>query len=187
MTDISDAFSKRLRQLREEARLTQTDLGKLLGSGKVQVSRYETGAILPSANTLVRLADTFTCSVDYLLGRSDARRGEGRQVEDFSPEERFIIDAIREKRYSRLMHMLAMMFDAVEEAEDRYWSKLSAIDPDVAEELAYASREKPRPFTLDQSYDATTPEERRLRASRSDSAQAPSDGEDIPFWPMGNI
>lgn len=119
MGDPLEVFGGRLRNLRETASLTQTDLGNLLGSGKVQVSRYETGGVLPNAATLVRIADYFNCSVDYLLGRTDKITGEGREKDKVSPEERFIVEALREKRYSRLMNMLAMRFAADEELAAR--------------------------------------------------------------------
>ena len=113
MTDIPGLFAGRLRELRQAKQMTQSDLGQLLGSGKVQISRYESGAFLPNASTLVRIADLFDCSVDYLLGRTGTMRGEGR-LPDYSPEETSIIEAIRQKRYVRLMHYLGILFEMEE-------------------------------------------------------------------------
>lgn len=61
-------FSKRLRQLRERRGLSQRALGELCGLSKNAVQLYENGR-LPSAGSLIVLADFFNVSADYLLGR----------------------------------------------------------------------------------------------------------------------
>ncbi len=116
MGDLNDVFSRRLSELREAAGMTQTDLGKVLGSGKVQVSRYETGRILPNAETLSRIADSFDCSVDYLLGRTNSPKGQGRTEDDYTPEERRIIETLRRGLYSRTLHLIALVMDSEDES-----------------------------------------------------------------------
>ena len=61
----------RLRQLREEQKFSQADLGELLGMNQNTISRYETGVREPSIRDLVLIADYFRVSVDYLLCRTD--------------------------------------------------------------------------------------------------------------------
>jgi len=63
-------FGKRLRQLRKEKGLTQAELAKLLSIGESTVSFYESGKRQPDYETLIRLAEVFNVSVDYLLGRT---------------------------------------------------------------------------------------------------------------------
>lgn len=64
-------FGKRLRQLRKEKGLTQAELAKLLSIGESTVSFYESGKRQPDYETLIRLAEVFNVSVDYLLGRTE--------------------------------------------------------------------------------------------------------------------
>ena len=64
-------FGKRLRQLRKEKGLTQAELAKLLSIGESTVSFYESGKRQPDYETLIRLAEVFYVSVDYLLGRTE--------------------------------------------------------------------------------------------------------------------
>jgi transcriptional regulator with XRE-family HTH domain len=64
-------FNERLKQLRIERKLTQTDLAKLLNVKPTAVSNYESGRNEPSYEKLKILADYFNISLDYLLGLSD--------------------------------------------------------------------------------------------------------------------
>ncbi|NFD31054.1 XRE family transcriptional regulator [Clostridium botulinum] len=66
-------FGDRLKELREEKELTQEELGKLLNVSRQTVSGYEAEVIEPNINNLVRLADIFNVSLDYLLGRTKER------------------------------------------------------------------------------------------------------------------
>ena len=61
----------RLKELREERRLSQVFLGMELGMNQNTISRYETGAREPSIKELILIADYFHVSIDYLLGRTD--------------------------------------------------------------------------------------------------------------------
>lgn len=72
-------FSKRLKELRLERKLTQEQLGSKieLDSGIVlsqqRITHWETGTHQPDIETFCRLADFFEVSVDYLIGHSDIR------------------------------------------------------------------------------------------------------------------
>lgn len=59
----------RLKELRKENKMSQNDLGKLLGVSKVSVSGYEKGTRIPSLEILNGMLDIFGVSADYLLGR----------------------------------------------------------------------------------------------------------------------
>lgn len=66
-------LGQRLRELRIEHKLTQADIGKLLGVGKTSVSGYELGDRDPSSDALIKLSNYFGVSTDYLLGVSKER------------------------------------------------------------------------------------------------------------------
>jgi transcriptional regulator with XRE-family HTH domain len=59
----------RLRELRKENKMSQENLGKLLGVTKVSISGYEKGTRVPSLDILNGILDVFQVSADYLLGR----------------------------------------------------------------------------------------------------------------------
>ena len=62
-------FAKRIRELRKSNGLTQEELGKLVNISKVSISFYESGARMPSLDTLTALCDVFKVDLEYLLGR----------------------------------------------------------------------------------------------------------------------
>ncbi len=64
---------ERIRNLREDRDLTQTDIAKHLGMSQTGYSKYETGENDIPTQILIRLADFYNTSVDYLLGRTDKR------------------------------------------------------------------------------------------------------------------
>lgn len=61
-------MGKRIKELREGMGITQGELAKRLGSGRTIVSTYEQGTRSPSYAKLIRLAEIFNVSTDYLLG-----------------------------------------------------------------------------------------------------------------------
>jgi len=61
----------RLRELREEKGISQKELGKLFNVAQNTISNWENGTREPDTKTLVKLAELFECSVDYLVGRTD--------------------------------------------------------------------------------------------------------------------
>ncbi len=60
-------LGERLRNLRESRGLSQVQLANRLGKSKQSVSNWENNNILPSIEILVRLAEIFQVSCDYLL------------------------------------------------------------------------------------------------------------------------
>ncbi|MCL2227324.1 MAG: helix-turn-helix domain-containing protein [Oscillospiraceae bacterium] len=64
--------SLRLRELREGKKLNQADVAAYLQIARTTYARYETGEREMTYNSLVSLAELFSVSVDYLLGRFDA-------------------------------------------------------------------------------------------------------------------
>lgn len=61
----------RIRDLREDRDLRQSDLAKATGIDQRTISNYETGKTAPDAYALIKLADFFQVSIDYLLGRTN--------------------------------------------------------------------------------------------------------------------
>lgn len=64
-------FFKRLRDLREDHDLKQTEVAKYLGIAQTVYSRYERGFQTIPVEHLLKLADLYRVSTDYILGRTD--------------------------------------------------------------------------------------------------------------------
>ena len=61
-------FGKKLKELRINAKLTQAQLGELIGVTKSVISFYELQERSPSPDVLIKLSQVFHVSTDYLLG-----------------------------------------------------------------------------------------------------------------------
>lgn len=70
----------RLKELRKEKNITQKELAKILGFEQTIVCMWELGTREPSNETLIKMANYFNCSIDYLLGRDEVNQ-EKKQPE----------------------------------------------------------------------------------------------------------
>ena len=64
---------ERLQMLREERGWKQSDMARRLWVSQSTYSGYETGKIQVPVDTLLKLADIYDVSMDYLMGRTDER------------------------------------------------------------------------------------------------------------------
>ncbi len=89
-------FGKRLKLLRNEIDgLTQEKLGKVFNVEKGTVSNWENGNRFPNENMLIKIANHFDVSVDYLLGRTKKRQPHHLTKEDIvkiAPQYKWLFD-----------------------------------------------------------------------------------------------
>lgn len=64
-------FNTRLKKLRKDKKLTQTEVAAALNITVRQYQRYESGEQTTTLDNLIALADFFDVSLDYLCGRRD--------------------------------------------------------------------------------------------------------------------
>ena len=87
-----EIISKRLKALRESVGLSQNKLAQISGMKQSSINRYENGSATPSPENMVKLADYYDVSLDYIYGRTD--NPQGRLYEHktkYSPEmEKFV-------------------------------------------------------------------------------------------------
>jgi transcriptional regulator with XRE-family HTH domain len=74
MEDVTMPLGETLKALRKERGWSQGELATRVGGDAGQISRYENGKISPSIEAVVKLAETFDVSTDYLLIDGAARR-----------------------------------------------------------------------------------------------------------------
>jgi transcriptional regulator with XRE-family HTH domain len=67
MAEKLDGFAERIKALRKQKNLSQTELGQLAELHYTHIGRFERGASRPSGDTLKRLADALGVTSDYLL------------------------------------------------------------------------------------------------------------------------
>lgn len=89
-------LGENIRRLRQERGLCQEELGRRIGASKQSVSNWENGNITPSIDLLLRLADFFGVSTDYLLGRNSQRTLDAAGLTDIQATHiQQIIDDLR--------------------------------------------------------------------------------------------
>ena len=64
---------QRIRSLREDRDLTQTQIAQMLGMSQTGYSKYETGENDIPTPVLIKLADFYGTTTDYLLERTDKK------------------------------------------------------------------------------------------------------------------
>ncbi len=95
-------FGNLLKELRQQAGLTQKQLAERLWLSKATVSYYEQSLRYPSPEILVKIANVFHVSTDYLLGREG--KGQTLDVTDLTDEDiallQNMIEHLRKKNFS---------------------------------------------------------------------------------------
>lgn len=82
-------FGERIRALRESMGYSQMRFAEIFGVGQSTVVRYEKGAASPSLEFLIKLADYYDVSLDYILGRTDNPQGK---LYEYRPENGYPAD-----------------------------------------------------------------------------------------------
>lgn len=65
------ALNQRLKELRLEKHATQKNVADAVGVATRNMQHFEYGTARPKLDTVIKLADFFNVSTDYLLGRTD--------------------------------------------------------------------------------------------------------------------
>ena len=105
-----EVWSERLKIARERKNLKQTQVRDRTGIHNKTLSGYERGISQPDLQTLIRLADLYEVSIDYLVGRTDNPKMQ------FSKEERFIYDKL-DLTDEEIMNQVDMYYDGMKLTE----------------------------------------------------------------------
>lgn len=60
-------LGERIKQLRKEKNWMQSDLSERIGADSRQISRYENNKIVPTLETVIKIAEVFDVTIDYLI------------------------------------------------------------------------------------------------------------------------
>ncbi len=89
---------KNLKALRENAGVSQKQLAEAIGVSQQSINKYENHKIEPDIGTMIKIADYFESSVDYLIGHSSVRR----RIAETANFELDADEALLVQRYRRL-------------------------------------------------------------------------------------
>lgn len=96
-------FSENLIKIRKENKMTQKELSKILGVSQPALVKWEKGTSEPNIETIIKIANTYNVSCDYLLKGYDdldkrIERAKAEAIEDFRL--RIINDTLTESKIS---------------------------------------------------------------------------------------
>ena len=82
---------KNLKKLRLETDSTQQQLANYIMLSQQSVNKYENHDVEPDIDTLIKIADFFDVSVDYLIGRTD----DCGELNTYTSDEKIIVELLR--------------------------------------------------------------------------------------------
>lgn len=99
------SIGERIRQMRKEKGWSQDQLAEMIGADGRQISRYETNHNIPSVEIVIKLAQLFDVSTDYILLEDSPRKS--LKISDQAFLKRFEeVSALSEQDRSSLFHIM---------------------------------------------------------------------------------
>lgn len=77
-----DKFGKILKKLREDRNISAIKFSEDLSIHRGTLSNWETGRRTPDSQTLLKIAEYFSVTVDYLLGNTDTKTNDNVKISD---------------------------------------------------------------------------------------------------------
>lgn len=109
----------RIRELRKNMNLSQEGLAAILCTSQQAVSRIENGAYDIPTDLLVKMADSFNVTTDYILGRTDIRRDLSGQLRMNQEMDRYYDIVLRYQHLSDINRKtFRVMLERLEQAQD---------------------------------------------------------------------
>ncbi|MBR1482922.1 MAG: helix-turn-helix domain-containing protein [Ruminococcus sp.] len=101
---------KNLKKLRNEKKVTQQQLAEKIGVSQQSVNKYENHNVEPDIETLIKIAEYFHTSVDYLIGNTELERViENVEKYDLNFDEKCLIDIYRKLDYDERESIVHVM------------------------------------------------------------------------------
>lgn len=89
------SFGEKLKELRKEKKISQSELASNLGRSQASYCDWEKNNTEPDIKTIIQLADFFGCSIDYLVDREDEDGTIVISGNQLSKDEKQLIDKLR--------------------------------------------------------------------------------------------
>lgn len=108
-------LANRLRERRERRGLKNSQVALYMGLSTAHVSNIESGSREPSLDLLVRLAEYYRCSIDYLLGLTDDPRPASRQaISEAAVDAINLIDSLPPEKRAATVAVLRAVIELME-------------------------------------------------------------------------
>lgn len=122
-------LGNRLKELRQQKNISQTEFSNLMGISRSAVSMYEMGKRTPDYDVLCQFADFFHVSTDYLLGKTNVPTGT---ILKSVPAQAEPINGLVNELFADRPDVLALLKNGVYDSDGKYSGKKLADLSDVA-------------------------------------------------------
>ena len=117
----------RLKELRTAKGIIQGDLGKIVGVKTSEISGYEIGTRNPSYDVLIRIADYFNVTTDYLIGRDKQTNLEQRVLSLEKEIAELKEQMIQQPSYEETLDSTVDIFIEVLMAQRKLWKRVGVV------------------------------------------------------------
>lgn len=115
------SLGRKIKQLREREGIQQKDFASKIGVSNVVLSRYESDERKPDYDTLLKIADYFEVSIDFLLDRADRQKTtENINIENLSAYQQEVLDFFMSREDLFFKDKPENILDALEQFEIYY-------------------------------------------------------------------
>lgn len=111
-------FQERIKNLRNEKKLTMDELARELGVTKSRVNMWENAGSVPKEDILIKISKFFSVSVDYLLG-NEIMEGKNYQNKDLEVLQRGL-EKLDKDKLTKAKDVLSAVFDDLFEEEEEF-------------------------------------------------------------------
>lgn len=111
-------FQERIKNLRNEKKLTMDELARELGVTKSRVNMWENAGSVPREDVLIKISKFFDVSVDYLLGneKMEGKNYENKELEVLQRG----LEKLDKEKLNRAKDVLSAVFDDLFEEEEEF-------------------------------------------------------------------
>lgn len=106
----------KLKELRKNANITQSELSQAINTNQQNITRYEKGEVEPNIATLIKLADYFDVSIDYLVERRHQNKVD---LSNLSETQKNIINLTKELNELNAGRVESYIIAKLEEQQDQ--------------------------------------------------------------------
>ncbi|AQY37865.1 helix-turn-helix transcriptional regulator [Bacillus thuringiensis] len=115
---MENAIGKRVKEIRAELKLSQSQFAESIGVSKSLISLIELGRKKPSVETINKIAKKGNISVDYILGRTNNRSSSENEASEVKIELNTAVDRIEKLTEEQQRFIIKMLNGMVDNIED---------------------------------------------------------------------
>ena len=99
-------LGKQIKKCRAKAKLTQLELGKMLGVGKSNISMYESGTRVPPLDIIKKMTEIFNVDMNYLIGYQENKSPTAQELSDGELKLLQLFKEVPEDQQEMLLEMI---------------------------------------------------------------------------------